>query len=343
MTVRATVDPEMQAVAAEALRAALEEYDRSLGLWRGTGQRLDGEVLGDGAGWRPALAALDLPRDVMLDGPWLPAVVLEVGEGELRLGIEGVGEGDPAPVVPREDIAWMKGDFFENFERGDVVLVRAVTGEDGGFLRWSLRQVPEVQGAFVAMDVNSGRVLGDAGGVLLPGERVQPRHPGGPAAGLLVQALRLCGRARLGLHAGDHRDRRADRGANRRRHLDAAELFGALLRAAAAQDRHRAVAQPDDGAAGAGGGDGRGGPLRRALRGLRRDAPVHRQLAGGGGDDALSHGGGLRDVRQRRRAGGADAGGPHPGPARAAPSIATTSAPARIAGSPRCRRDGRRG
>ena len=47
---------------------------------------------------------------------------------------------------------------------GDVVLVRAVTNEDGSFMRWSLRQVPEVQGAFMAMDVNTGRVLAMQGG-----------------------------------------------------------------------------------------------------------------------------------------------------------------------------------
>ena len=47
---------------------------------------------------------------------------------------------------------------------GDVVLVRAVTNEDGTFKRWSLRQIPEVQGAFMAMDVNSGRVLAMQGG-----------------------------------------------------------------------------------------------------------------------------------------------------------------------------------
>eukprot|EP00933_Yihiella_yeosuensis_P026799 TRINITY_DN20827_c0_g1_i1.p1 TRINITY_DN20827_c0_g1~~TRINITY_DN20827_c0_g1_i1.p1 ORF type:complete len:464 (-),score=-41.34 TRINITY_DN20827_c0_g1_i1:165-1418(-) len=36
--------------------------------------------------------------------------------------------------------------------------------EDGSFIRWTLRQVPEVQGAFMAMDVNSGRVLAMQGG-----------------------------------------------------------------------------------------------------------------------------------------------------------------------------------
>ncbi|MDO5756212.1 MAG: transglycosylase domain-containing protein, partial [Rhodobacterales bacterium] len=36
-TVRATIDPEMQEEAAVALQAKLEQYDRNLGRWRGTG------------------------------------------------------------------------------------------------------------------------------------------------------------------------------------------------------------------------------------------------------------------------------------------------------------------
>ena len=47
---------------------------------------------------------------------------------------------------------------------GDVVLVAALANEDGTFGRWSLRQVPEVQGGFMAMDVNTGRVIAMQGG-----------------------------------------------------------------------------------------------------------------------------------------------------------------------------------
>jgi penicillin-binding protein 1A len=48
---------------------------------------------------------------------------------------------------------------------GDVVYVRAITkDEDGSFIRWSLRQTSDVQGAFMAMDVNSGRVIAMQGG-----------------------------------------------------------------------------------------------------------------------------------------------------------------------------------
>ncbi|MBT8411112.1 MAG: penicillin-binding protein, partial [Octadecabacter sp.] len=47
----------------------------------------------------------------------------------------------------------------------DVVHVRRMTADgDGAFIRWSLRQIPEVQGAFMAMDVNTGRVLAIQGG-----------------------------------------------------------------------------------------------------------------------------------------------------------------------------------
>jgi penicillin-binding protein 1A len=48
---------------------------------------------------------------------------------------------------------------------GDVVHVRAMTSDaDGSFIRWTLRQIPEVQGGFMAMDVNSGRVIAMQGG-----------------------------------------------------------------------------------------------------------------------------------------------------------------------------------
>ncbi|EPX85771.1 penicillin-binding protein, 1A family [Rubellimicrobium thermophilum DSM 16684] len=163
LSIRATMDPDLQVVAAHALQRALEQFDRGLGRWRGTGIRLPEEVLSSEEAWREALAAAEVPRDITLDGPWYPAVVLEVGEEALRLGIEG--NHPEEPIVPREDIGWMRGSFADNFTRGDVVLVRRMTrDEDGSFIRWTLRQVPEVQGAFMAMDVNTGRVLAMQGG-----------------------------------------------------------------------------------------------------------------------------------------------------------------------------------
>jgi penicillin-binding protein 1A len=159
--VRATLDQEMQEVAERALQTALENYDRSRGRWRGTGETVPEEALVDEAAWREALSDSDVARDVELDGEWHPAVVLDIADQTLTLGVEDV---DGTVPVPREDIQWMRGDFFDNFDRGDVVHARRMTADDGGLIRWSLRQVPEVEGAFMAMDVNTGRVLAMQGG-----------------------------------------------------------------------------------------------------------------------------------------------------------------------------------
>jgi penicillin-binding protein 1A len=174
LTIRATMDPELQKVAAKALRRALEKYDRGLGIWRGTGKTLPPEVLGSEAQWREALAGVEVPRDI--EG-WFPAVVLAVGEDSARIGIEAVAEDDDGHFIPAEDVTWARKRLADGslgrkgrvagdlVAVGDVVLVRAVTNDDdGSFRRWSLRQVPEVQGAFMAMDVTSGRVLSMQGG-----------------------------------------------------------------------------------------------------------------------------------------------------------------------------------
>ncbi len=159
-TVRATIDHEMQAEAAVSLRKELQRFDRRKGLWRGTNVTLPAEALTSEEAWRAALAKARVPRDIELGGTWYPAVVLAVGDRTMGVGVEGQeGTG----TVPRADIKWMKGSFIDNFTAGDVVLVRAVT-KNGSFSHWSLRQVPEVQGGFVAMDVETGRVLAMQGG-----------------------------------------------------------------------------------------------------------------------------------------------------------------------------------
>ena len=176
MTVRATVDPEMQAKAAVALQRSLENYDRKQGIWRGTGLALDKDLLADEESWRAALADVSIPRRINLDGQWYPAVVLRLGTKSARIGIEGVMDDEDGHWIPSRDVQWaskaseaeevgpkakVAGDLLDV---GDVVLVRKLFDEEGKFDRWSLRQVSQVQGAFVAMDVNTGRVIAIQGG-----------------------------------------------------------------------------------------------------------------------------------------------------------------------------------
>jgi penicillin-binding protein 1A len=173
--VRASMDEDLQRVAERALRRALESFDRDQGRWRGPVDTIDpAELDGGEEAWRAALAGAEIPRDV--DG-WHAAVVLEVGESSARIGIEDVAEDEDGHFIPAEDVTWARpvdedgnagdrarvaGDLLSV---GDVVHVRAMTRDsDGSFMRWTLRQIPEVQGGFMAMDVNTGRVLAMQGG-----------------------------------------------------------------------------------------------------------------------------------------------------------------------------------
>lgn len=176
-SVRATLNPELQVEAELALQNALEAYDRAQGVWRGTGLTVPQEQLAEDASWRAALSDVSIARDIALEGTWYPAVVLQVGRNAARIGIEGVADDEDGHWIAAEDVQWARkrnpdGSLGRNAQvagdllgLGDVVHVRRlVSDDDGGFVRWSLRQVPEVQGAFMAMDVNTGRVIAMQGG-----------------------------------------------------------------------------------------------------------------------------------------------------------------------------------
>ncbi|MBV1903265.1 MAG: transglycosylase domain-containing protein, partial [Marinosulfonomonas sp.] len=174
LSIRSTQDPELQLEAAKSLRKQLEDYDRTQGVWRGTGLSIAAELLVDEATWRAALSDVRVSRDV---AGWHPAVVLELGKSSARIGIEGVDEDADGHWIPAKDVSWARKRLADNklgrkaktagdlVAVGDVVHVRRMTRDaDGTFIRWTLRQIPEVQGGFMAMDVNTGRVLAMQGG-----------------------------------------------------------------------------------------------------------------------------------------------------------------------------------
>ena len=85
-------------------------------------------------------------------------------------------------------------------EAGDVVYVEPLPTRTGQF---RLRQVPEISGAHGRDGPVYRPRARDGRRLLVRPERVQPRDPGAAPAGLLVQAVRLCGGARQRLHALD--------------------------------------------------------------------------------------------------------------------------------------------
>jgi penicillin-binding protein 1A len=170
LTVRATVDDDLQAIAARALRRGLEKYDRGRGIYEGPVTNFPEIANGETGIWRELLARLDASRDIE---DWHLGVVLELGKSTALVGVEGIDEAaegaNPGEIrlTVRRERQWIRRSHLRRgaprnpadiWERGDVVFVKRE--EDG----WSMRQIPEVQGAFMAMDPNSGRVLAMQGG-----------------------------------------------------------------------------------------------------------------------------------------------------------------------------------
>ena len=159
--VHTTIDSRLQAAAARALRESLLEYDRRHG-YRGPEHRYDPDTLSD-----PDRIE-ELLRGVRPVGGLLPALVVRAGEKEAAVRIRGEGEGEA--VLPFAGMEWARP-YVSVDRRGpapkaakDVLapgdLVRVLRTEDG----WELAQVPEAQGALVAMDPEDGAILAMAGG-----------------------------------------------------------------------------------------------------------------------------------------------------------------------------------
>ncbi|MFC2969829.1 penicillin-binding protein 1A [Acidimangrovimonas pyrenivorans] len=173
LTIRATVDPEMQADGAAALRHGLEKYDRSRGVWRGTGKTIPAADLKSTAKWQAALANEKVARDIP---GWYPAVVLSTDKTTAEVGIENGPDGTVTATIPAEDVTWARKSLGDGklsrkarvpadlVSPGDVVYVAHLADKNGKPLRWSLRQIPEIEGAFMAMDAKTGRVIAMQGG-----------------------------------------------------------------------------------------------------------------------------------------------------------------------------------
>ena len=76
----------------------------------------------------------------------------------------------------KNEMTWAKNRVFDNGKRisinsakdmwslGDIVFVKPLYDNDTNTIKWTLRQIPKIQGGFVAMDTETGRVLALQGG-----------------------------------------------------------------------------------------------------------------------------------------------------------------------------------
>ncbi len=159
LAVRSSVDPDLQKIAMKALRDGLSAYDKRHG-WRGPVANL--KTMDD---WAVKLNNIATPEG-KLDN-WKMAVVLSVTNQSAQLAFKDKAK---APLNLK-GVRWARKCLQDCYalgpeiikvsqvvETGDVIMVEEVEKE------WILRQAPKVQGAIIALDPHTGRVLAMQGG-----------------------------------------------------------------------------------------------------------------------------------------------------------------------------------
>ena len=166
LSVRTTVDPRLQSIAERALRSSLITYDRRHG-WRGPVARIE-----MAEGWAERFAALEPPPGA---GDWRLALVTGLTAEAADIAFaDGITGRIPLGALTWAR-SWIKGQRVgakiktpaDRVDVGDVVLVSPYEGTEeapAGPGDYGLRQIPEINGALLAMNPHTGRVLAMVGG-----------------------------------------------------------------------------------------------------------------------------------------------------------------------------------
>jgi len=160
----ATIDAQFQLTAIQALRDNLDDYDMRHG-YRGAEPGFDPARPPDAE----AMDALLGERDVI--GGLRPALVTALTDKNLTAYL---GSGVKA-IVEWKGLSWARPYINENrmgsapksagkiLKPGDAIYLKEEKGADGHFY-WRLAQIPAVEGAFLAMNPQNGRILAMVGG-----------------------------------------------------------------------------------------------------------------------------------------------------------------------------------
>lgn len=193
LSVRTTLNPELQKKAKRALVNGLVDYDEKHG-WRGPVENVE---LKKGDDWGVVLAKVEGLKDVQ---PWRLAIVLKVEPKKAVIGLQpdrlisGKVDGKrELGEITLSNLTWARKTLGETkygdpklgkaikavsnvLSVGDVVYVspiktevasttKVVQGvEVASFGQWRLRQIPEVEGSIVVLDPHTGRVKALVGG-----------------------------------------------------------------------------------------------------------------------------------------------------------------------------------
>ena len=141
---RTTLDPTLQTAARRALMQGLENYDRRHG-WRGGWGTTEFEP-----GWQAEALRGQIPPERR---SWEAAAIESVSGNTVRIR---TAKTDKTGTLLAADAAWANAN--RQLKRGELIFVEPKGGQ------YALKQVPRVNGALVAIEPQSGRVLAMVGG-----------------------------------------------------------------------------------------------------------------------------------------------------------------------------------
>ena len=139
------INLELQRIATQALRNGLISYDERKG-WRGalTNRKYSNE-------WQKNLEKYNLEKSI----DWKLAIVKKLNKfsAEIEITDKSIGK------IEFKNISWTKKEFDQLLKPGDIIYVKNIVGN-----KYSLKQLPKINGGMVVMDPYTGRVLALTGG-----------------------------------------------------------------------------------------------------------------------------------------------------------------------------------
>ncbi len=139
------IDLELQKLATNSLRNGLISYDQRKG-WRGP---LTNKVYKKD--WNKELDKFKLENSIN----WKLAIVIKLNKFSAEIETQDNKKG----TIDYKSISWTKKEFNKLFVPGDIVYVKKI--KKG---KYSLQQLPKINGGIVVMDPYTGRVLALSGG-----------------------------------------------------------------------------------------------------------------------------------------------------------------------------------
>ncbi|WP_440648997.1 penicillin-binding protein 1A [Candidatus Pelagibacter sp. HIMB1521] len=145
LNINTPIDLDLQKIATNSLRSGLISYDQRKG-WRGA--LINKPYNSD---WYKDLDKYKLEKSIN----WKLAIVKKLNK--FSAIVETIDKDDG--VIEYKDISWTKKEFNQILKIGDIIYVKQIKDK-----KYSLQQLPKINGGIVVMDPYTGRVLALNGG-----------------------------------------------------------------------------------------------------------------------------------------------------------------------------------